>query len=555
MHKCGLRAKGHGRAVSKSPFAPVAVRGAYIAIDIETPEMRASIGTRTMHQIGTPKRQIAGIKIDMDKLGGVQASRFQRLLRRGDFHDRAGDLDLQITAQMAPRQYAHAAARLIVRIDGKAGLDVTGTKVAISVDRTTKSRILVECEVTLAAGAFPVNLVDDLFDIAAQHGDKAFGEAAVRPRRVEHAVVVRWPLHHADLASVDLVKKIAVTKAGGVGGSLGMHSVDCGADCGDLDRRKQAANHGVALFGQRIGNIHRIPLRTESTNREIARSNRVWQVSALPCQFDGLGKPCADRHVRGMDDAVKPAATLVLLREGVNAPEMFMQARAMTMGFAAGMMVFPGGKVDPHDYELAQSPLVAASGAIDIDDMAARVAAVRESFEEAGVLLTRGPRIGVAEFAAAQPAIAARTLRFGEFLARYNQHIDFDVLVPFTRWVPPAAATHRRYDTRFYLARMPQGAEAGHDGNEATMSCWITAADAITRADRGEAKVIFPTRRNLERLAQFGSIDELLAHAKATPIVTVQPEVRMLDSGPHICIPEGIGYPITTELLTSAVRA
>lgn len=254
-----------------------------------------------------------------------------------------------------------------------------------------------------------------------------------------------------------------------------------------------------------------------------------------------------------MTDTAQPAATLVLLRDGIVAPEIFMQARAKTMGFAAGMMAFPGGKVDAHDAELAATSLVRGSAG-DADDAAARIAAVRESFEEAGLLLTQGPAIGDADFASAQPAIAARELRFADFLARFDQVIDLDVLVPFARWVPPANATHRRYDTRFYLTRCPEGAKAGHDGKEATTSCWITASEALARADRREAEVIFPTRRNLERLALFTSIDALIDHARTTPLVTVQPEVRMTDDGPYICIPEGIGYPVTSEPLTSAIR-
>ena len=256
-----------------------------------------------------------------------------------------------------------------------------------------------------------------------------------------------------------------------------------------------------------------------------------------------------------MQDSAQPAATLILLREGGGTPEIFMQARAQTMGFAAGMMVFPGGKVDADDAALAASRLVEGSQGLDADEVAARVAAVRESFEEAGVLLTRGPRIAAAEFAAAQPAIASRTLAFADFLARHDQQIDLGVLVPFTRWVPPPGLHYRRYDTRFYLARLPEGASAGHDGNEATTSCWITPTEALVRADRKEAEVIFPTRRNLERLAQFASIDALFAHARETPIVIVQPEVRMLEGGPHLCIPEGIGYPVTREPLETAKRA
>jgi len=271
-----------------------------------------------------------------------------------------------------------------------------------------------------------------------------------------------------------------------------------------------------------------------------------------------LGKRALRVHIRGMSTPnadPMPAATLILLREGYSAPEIFMQTRAQTMGFAAGMIAFPGGKVDARDLDLAASRLVASRHDLDLAEVAARVAAVRESFEEAGVLLTRGPGIAERDFIEAQPAIAGRALAFSDFLAHHDQQIDLDVLVPFARWVPPPGLHGKRYDTRFYLARLPEGACAGHDGNEATTSWWITPAEAIARADRKEAEVMFPTRRNLERLAQFGSIDALIGHAVETPVVTVQPEVRMCDDGPHLCIPEGIGYPVTREPLETARRA
>ncbi len=250
----------------------------------------------------------------------------------------------------------------------------------------------------------------------------------------------------------------------------------------------------------------------------------------------------------------QPAATLVLLRDGASAPELFMQARAETMNFAAGMMVFPGGKVDEHDRELAASARISGGNRHDLDDTAARIAAVRESFEEAGVLLTRGAVIPEADFIAAGPAIAARNLQFGEFLARYDQHIDLDVLRPFARWVPPSDRHIKRFDTRFYLARLPQGAKAGHDGNEAIHSHWTTANDALARADSGQSKVIFPTRCNLARLAQFDTIDAIIDHARNTPVVRIQPELRTIDDETYLCIPEGIGYPFTRQALKQALR-
>ncbi|MBV7256722.1 NUDIX domain-containing protein [Pacificimonas sp. WHA3] len=253
------------------------------------------------------------------------------------------------------------------------------------------------------------------------------------------------------------------------------------------------------------------------------------------------------------NNPAKPAATLILVRETVSGPpEIFMQRRAKTMGFAAGMMVFPGGKVDAGDHALAKS--AGLSPALDEDDAAARVAAIRESFEEAGVLLTDGPEIDEAVLAAAAPAIAARELAFSDFLAAYEQRIDPGIMTPWSRWCPSALMKNKRYDTRFYLAKVGKHLKAGHDGNEAVTSLWTTAEDALGNAARGNGKVIFPTQRNLERLAQFSHVDDLFAHALAFEPRLIAPEVRDIDGRPHLTIPDDLGYPVTAEPLGMAVR-
>ncbi|MEE4349534.1 MAG: NUDIX domain-containing protein [Pacificimonas sp.] len=249
----------------------------------------------------------------------------------------------------------------------------------------------------------------------------------------------------------------------------------------------------------------------------------------------------------------RPAATLVLLRDtNEGTPELFMQRRAKTMGFAAGMMVFPGGKVDEHDEEVART-----HGLTDIyepGEAFARVAAIRESFEEAGVLLTNGPDLGESLLAESALAISRRQLSFATFLQEHDQSLDHDRLVHWSRWCPPARMENKRYDTHFFLARAPRGIDPGHDGNEAVTSLWTTAQAAIESADRGDTQIIFPTRRNLERLAAHDSIDALIDHARATPVRLIAPEIRDIDGKPHLTIPDDLGYPITRELIESAMR-
>ena len=249
------------------------------------------------------------------------------------------------------------------------------------------------------------------------------------------------------------------------------------------------------------------------------------------------------------------AATLVLLRETSSGVELFMVERAKTMGFAGGMMVFPGGKVDDADVALAQDgELAPGFAALDPVDAAARIAAVRETFEEAGVLLTDGGPVSEELRNHWQARIVQHEESFADFLHTTGHRLNAETLVPFAWWCPPLNHHRKRFDTRFYLARMPAGETALHDGNESTRSHWITAAEALARANAGESSIIFPTRRNLERLALHDSIDALIGAARATPIKLVQPAIEERDGRPYLCIPEGLGYPVTAESLESAMR-
>jgi 8-oxo-dGTP pyrophosphatase MutT (NUDIX family) len=251
----------------------------------------------------------------------------------------------------------------------------------------------------------------------------------------------------------------------------------------------------------------------------------------------------------------KPAATLVLLRETPAGVELFMVERAKTMGFAGGMMVFPGGKVDEADVALAQdAELACGFDALDPIDAAARIAAIRETFEEAGVLLTEGGPVSEELRDHWRARIVSHEENFADFLRTTGRRLRADALMPFAHWCPPANLEKRRFDTRFYLARMPEGENARHDGGESVRSRWLTAADALARADAGESSIIFPTRRNLERLALHDSIEALLAAARSTPVRLIQPVIEERDGRPHLCIPEGCGYPVTAEPIDRALR-
>ena len=246
-----------------------------------------------------------------------------------------------------------------------------------------------------------------------------------------------------------------------------------------------------------------------------------------------------------MTEAI-PAATIVLFRDRAGAaPELLMVERAATMAFAGGAMVFPGGRVDPGDSVLAE--LVAP----ELADGAARIAAIRETLEETGIAIGFDPLPPTDE----RRAMRAR-LHDGDALGAIlgDRRLALDGLVPFARWLP-AHAHMRIFDTLFYIAALPPGSpEPVVDATENVTACWTTASDVLAAADAGTAHIIFPTRRNLERLARYASFADAVADARAHPVRAITPFIEEREGGPHLCIPDDAGYPVTSEPMTAALR-
>jgi 8-oxo-dGTP pyrophosphatase MutT (NUDIX family) len=187
------------------------------------------------------------------------------------------------------------------------------------------------------------------------------------------------------------------------------------------------------------------------------------------------------------------------------------------------------------------------------NETAARVAAIRETIEEAGLPIGLSPMPSIQAFERLRAALHAGTA-FGEALADADTSLDLDALEYFARW-RPAHAHARIFDTRFYLARLPAEAPAARvDETENVRLFWATAAYILTETDAGRATIIFPTRRNLERIAQFADFDAAVADARAHPIRTVTPWTEIRDGVEHLCIPDDLGYPITSEPMSDAVR-
>jgi len=240
-----------------------------------------------------------------------------------------------------------------------------------------------------------------------------------------------------------------------------------------------------------------------------------------------------------------PAATLVLMRDGAEGIEVLLATRHDESGFAAGATVFPGGKVDAGDRDLAGT-----AG----DPF--RVAAIRETFEECGILLARrsaGPDMLSAAMVAEISAEPSRASGFTTLVARSGITLSTDSLVPFAHWITPSDRP-KRFDTRFFLAPAPAGQVAQHDGREATTVHWLTVEGAIAAARREEIKLVLPTRLNLLKLGRSKTVAEALETARHADVVTVQPEIVATSEGPAFRIPAAADYGVTEVLVSRYMR-
>lgn len=237
---------------------------------------------------------------------------------------------------------------------------------------------------------------------------------------------------------------------------------------------------------------------------------------------------------------VRDAATVVLLRDAAKGPEAFTLTRATTMAFSAGATVFPGGRVDPGD-DLPEQfwagtdldpwvPLLGPEPALARQLLAA---AIRETFEECGVLLAR-PSCGRSladpdDFEEERARLEAREVSFAEFLAAYRLVPDVSLLRPLSRWITPVGEP-RRYDTRFFLAALPSGQEPRQASGEASAVQWLDTNTALQRFRDGETMLMPPTWAQFQHLRQFGTVAEALdASPDCSPVLPeIVPEVQPL---------------------------
>jgi 8-oxo-dGTP pyrophosphatase MutT (NUDIX family) len=236
--------------------------------------------------------------------------------------------------------------------------------------------------------------------------------------------------------------------------------------------------------------------------------------------------------------APRAASTILLLRDGPTGLEVFMVVRHHEIDFASGALVFPGGRLESADAELARDGALVSDG-LEETARAVRIAAIREAFEECGVLLAR-PRDDARFVSAERVSALDRGAPFAALMAREDLVPATDALVPFACWITPAFLP-KRFDTHFFLALAPPDHALAHDGREAVDSIWIAPRDAL-ELNGARFKLLFPTERNLWKLARHPRAVSALEAAKAAPVITVLPERTEVDGGPGLRIPLEAGY-------------
>lgn len=244
------------------------------------------------------------------------------------------------------------------------------------------------------------------------------------------------------------------------------------------------------------------------------------------------------------------AATIILMRERFDGPpELLMIERAASMAFAAGALVFPGGRVEASDWQIAD--------ALDChrftrEETAQRIAAIRETIEEAGIAVGLDPLPDAATLMALRDGLAAG-LSFDILLRQAGCRPAPEVLAPFARW-RPVGEIARKFDTRFYLASAPSDAAEVADGTESVRAVWGTARNLLDDAEAGLHHVIFPTWCNLDRLAQFDSLEEAVADGARHAHHIASGRIERRDDMEWLCIDDGIGYPTTAQLFDKRLR-
>jgi 8-oxo-dGTP pyrophosphatase MutT (NUDIX family) len=243
----------------------------------------------------------------------------------------------------------------------------------------------------------------------------------------------------------------------------------------------------------------------------------------------------------------RDAATVMLLRQAPAGLEVYMLRRQRSMAFAPGAFVFPGGSVDPRDADEQVAwtgPDAAEWGQIfDAPPALARAlvcAAVRETFEESGVLLAGESADSVVadttseDWEADRNALLDKSVSLAELLARRGLVLRADLLRPWSRWITPVVEP-RRFDTRFFAAELPAGQRTRDVGGEASEVAWVAPADAVSAGQRGEIRLFPPTAVTLSELAECGDLQTALTGPRqVAPII---PQIQLREGAVWLTVP------------------
>ena len=262
------------------------------------------------------------------------------------------------------------------------------------------------------------------------------------------------------------------------------------------------------------------------------------------------------------DAAPKQAATVLLLRDGAAGLEVYLLRRTKGMPFAGGMTAYPGGGVDPRDGETdigwAGPPPAQWATAFGCDERTARelvCAAVRETFEEAGVLLAGlsdgavVPDVSGDDWEAQRRALLSRELSLAGLLADRGLVLRSDLLRPFAHWITPPVEP-RRYDTKFFAAALPVGQEARDVSGEADEASWLTPAEALAELAAGARPMLPPTSHTLSQLQPFPDVAAALAGSPPQPLHPISPMFEETADGKWAVLPDGTRIRLAVPLLS-----
>ncbi|MFA7665999.1 MAG: NUDIX hydrolase [Burkholderiaceae bacterium] len=262
----------------------------------------------------------------------------------------------------------------------------------------------------------------------------------------------------------------------------------------------------------------------------------------------------------------RPAASVLLLRDGEAGPEVYMLRRHQDSAAFAGAYVFPGGKLDQADCEreclgrVGAEPTALHAWLREAEiapDTAAGLfyAACRETFEEARVLLARGADAALGERAW---AMLREGFGFAQVLAAHDLQLAADDLVPWSRWITPRIpsmmARNKRFDTRFFVTTLPEGQEAGFDDHEAVAGDWLDPREALRRYRDGRIVLGPPQIMSLVQLAQYASTEAIIAAAREAGPPLIEPEPFEIDGCRVVAYPGDERHPVPERCMVGPTR-